>query len=259
MSDSEHHHPEEEAYIGKRKRRDGEDDEVCEECRSTKRLATWRDHPVCAAAFAGDEQNLRKLVLQDAGNLEPVRLFEDRNPAHIAAMYGNASCLPILKEVGCNMDLKDRHGYTPAMLAAINRHSACLKVLQDMGCDLNQKDHVGRTAAHYAAEDGSCGYDRRIPCLWVLTGCDFTVQDKYRLTPAQLLQCSSRPNRVQFCTPPGDGDALLKSCGILFRCEPNDAATRHAKCTDVLLKSCGTLFQCEPTIGAASMTFVQKS
>ena len=113
---------------------------------------------------------------------------EGESLAICAAMRGRAECMKVLADTGCDLAQIDfESGMAPVHWAAdsIDRGEddpACLAVLRQAGCDMNLKSLTGCTAAHYAA---ACGFERKLRFL-SSAGCDLGHADMEGRTAADL-------------------------------------------------------------------------
>jgi len=67
-----------------------------------------------------------------------------RSPLHYAAER-EGSCIRLAIERGCQVEAKDRHGYTPLHVAAAEGTPAAVLILMTMGADVNAVADDGET------------------------------------------------------------------------------------------------------------------
>ena len=60
-------------------------------------------------------------------------LQDGATPAYMAAQEGQADCLRLLLEAGCDKDNANDYGATPAFMAAQEGHADCLRLLEEAG------------------------------------------------------------------------------------------------------------------------------
>ncbi len=109
---------------------------------------------------------------------------------HRAALNEYTEALKYLNEAGVDMKAKDNHGMTPVHDAALGGCTKALKYLiEEAGANVNAIDDVGMTPAHYAARDGHL---EALKYLIEEAGADVNVQDINGYTPLDTAYQSFR-------------------------------------------------------------------
>src|SRR5690606_19260348 len=74
------------------------------------------------------------------------------NAALFAAREGCVACIPVLKEVGADLDIGNRNGSTPLLLALLNLRWDTAIALIGAGADPTQWDVFGRSPVYVAVD-----------------------------------------------------------------------------------------------------------
>jgi len=107
------------------------------------------------AAKLGDEACLRRFL--HAAAVRQIDTTDSRGATAlmIAAANGQAGCLQMLIDAGCELDACDHRGWTATMHAAFAGQATCLWHLIQGGAYLDAQDFLGTTAVMRAAMRGS--------------------------------------------------------------------------------------------------------
>jgi ankyrin repeat protein len=73
---------------------------------------------------------------------------------HLESKAGHGNTIPLLLEMGADINAKDDRGRTPLSLAAKHGHEATVKLLLKMGAGVNVKDNYSYSPLSLAAKHG---------------------------------------------------------------------------------------------------------
>lgn len=89
-------------------------------------------------------------VINNVSNFAMTKDGFGRTAVHIACEYGSLKSLKILKQLGCDLYERDKHGYTPLMWCASKDSPDCAFYLIENGADVTQEDRRGRSTLWHA-------------------------------------------------------------------------------------------------------------
>ena len=116
------------------------------------------DHPLMAAARAGDAAALRKLFddAEAAGTPLDASVYQVYmiTPLHEAADLGHTECCAVLLEKGAPLDAQMQDGQTPLHVAAFNGHVATVELLLENRADMDARNELAYTPLHSAIAKG---------------------------------------------------------------------------------------------------------
>ncbi len=110
--------------------------------------------PLHLAALRGDTEAITRLY-ELGCPVEVVDKHSGQVAIHYAAEKGYTEAIVKLHELGCHVDTKGKnYGQRALHYAAEMGHTDAIVKLKALGCDINAKDSYGQTAVHYAAKHG---------------------------------------------------------------------------------------------------------
>ena len=117
---------------------------------------------------------------------------------HFAFARSDIKALRILKELGADLNIRDKNGKTPAHKAS-QIHENVYKVLsfvKELGMELNAQDREGRTPAHIAAHWDQLEVLQTLAKLRV----DLSIQNNDGLTAIQIHKEKARRWQPILCS-----------------------------------------------------------
>jgi cytohesin len=174
-------------------------DAVCTSLSSQPSLAAVAD--LTAAPLALRKRSLANCARWDLANLARCALASGLSPDTRfgiydtpvfcwAVRYGSASVLPVLLDVGANIELADEKGQTAAHQASFWGRAVCLRILLAAGADKEAKTELGLTPLHLATQQGHA------ECLRILlaAGADMDAKAVRGFAP---LHCAAEKGRAE--------------------------------------------------------------
>lgn len=107
---------------------------------------------------------------------------EGKTALHMAAIYGYADWIPLLIEMGAEVNYFNRLGQTAILLAARYGHEHVVQTLIEKGANLHIPDGASSTPLHWAAKNNHAS----IVNLLITNKADTAAKGTYQKTPVHL-------------------------------------------------------------------------
>jgi len=109
---------------------------------------------VSATIFAGDEEEMRRLILDNNVDVNEVEGATHLTLLEKAATANNETIIRALVELGADMNKAIGEGRTPMLISAKMNHVLAMKALAEVGADINLQDLKGRSPTRIAVGEG---------------------------------------------------------------------------------------------------------
>ena len=150
-------------------------------------------------------------LLVDSVDLE-LRDAYGQTVLHLAAQYLDKGHIERLVNSGCDIEARDKKGYTPFLYAVMADNLSNMEVLKQLNCNYGYKVWLsGRSALHVAAQYGTM---RALKQLLKL-GLSIDIQDKVGLTPVVIASYYSKSDVCAYLIAQGASTDTADKEGVM--------------------------------------------